>query len=395
MDTIANLNKALNILSKYESFGVKYNLANIKKLLWLLNSPHLHFKTIHVVGSKGKGTTATLIAHSLSKHYRVGLYTSPHITGIHERFCIDGKFASFKEILQIFEEVEKAANKMTPNFPSFFEFVTASVFKFFSLNNVEVAVIEAGLGGRLDATNVTEPEIVVITSVELEHTSILGNTVEEIMFEKASVIPFGGVVVTTKANAANPSLLKLVHERSAKLIIAKEPEKNLSSDYIDHKIINLPLVEEVCNIMNCTPSLNVEIPARLQKINNSIIDCSHTPNSIAVFFKYLEKNLIPEALVISLLRDKNISNILKQISVFLTSHPQVKLWVTSSNHPRAISSNKLQNLIKAEFSIEANCVELDDIIKAVKNNKKIAVTGSIYTASEIIKGCYGFLKKLW
>ncbi len=176
----------INWLNSYQFHGIKPGLKRIRQLLKLLGNPQKKFKTIHIAGTNGKGSTSAILSTILSEHgLKTGLYTSPHLFRINERFKINQKDISDEELtyyLRIIKEVVKGREV------TYFEITTALAFFYFAEKKVDIAVIECGLGGRLDATNVIFPEVSVITNVGFDHTRYLGNTLESIAREKAGII---------------------------------------------------------------------------------------------------------------------------------------------------------------------------------------------------------------
>jgi dihydrofolate synthase/folylpolyglutamate synthase len=165
---------------------MKFGLRGIRRLLRSVGDPHRRFTAIHIAGTNGKGSTASMIAAMLTAGgYKTGLYTSPHVVDFAERIRIDGKPISKRQVVRLMKKLRPVVRQ---NQTTFFETVTALAFLHFAKQEVEIAVVETGLGGRLDATNVVRPVISVITSIGLEHTEILGRTVREIAFEKAGII---------------------------------------------------------------------------------------------------------------------------------------------------------------------------------------------------------------
>lgn len=180
----------------------KFDLAHMRVLLAALNSPERRFPGVLVAGTNGKGSTSATLASILRvSGLRTGLYTSPHLVRINERIRIDGAEISDDDFALLHDVVDRTAERLVedgelPWHPSFFEMLTAIAFEYFAQNKVEIAVLEVGMGGRLDATNVIEPRVSVITDISLDHQKFLGNTVAEIAREKAGIIRSGGVVVT-------------------------------------------------------------------------------------------------------------------------------------------------------------------------------------------------------
>ena len=160
--------------------GIKVGLDNIRALLAWVGNPHATFSSIHIAGTNGKGSTASLIASVLTAAgYRTGLYTSPHLLSFNERIRIDGGMISDGDLVRYTERLRPSICQRRA---TFFEATTAIAFQYFSDQQVDIAVIETGLGGRLDATNVLAPVVSVITSIDLDHTEYLGTTIKEMAF---------------------------------------------------------------------------------------------------------------------------------------------------------------------------------------------------------------------
>jgi dihydrofolate synthase/folylpolyglutamate synthase len=180
----------------------KFDLAHMHALLEALNRPERTFPAVLIAGTNGKGSTSATLASILrASGLRTGLYTSPHLVRINERIRIDGDEIGDDDFAALHDVVDRTAERLVgegelPWHPSFFEMLTAIAFEYFAQNKIDVAVLEVGMGGRLDATNVIEPRVSVITDIALDHQKFLGNTVSEIAREKAGIIRSGGVVVT-------------------------------------------------------------------------------------------------------------------------------------------------------------------------------------------------------
>ena len=185
-----------------QTLSHKFDLAHMRVLLAALNHPERRFPGVLVAGTNGKGSTAATLASILRvSGLRTGLYTSPHLVRINERIRINGAEISDDDFALLHDVVDRTAERLVedgelPWHPSFFEMLTAIAFEYFAQNKVEIAVLEVGMGGRLDATNVIAPRVSVITDISLDHQKFLGNTVAEIAREKAGIIRPGGVVVT-------------------------------------------------------------------------------------------------------------------------------------------------------------------------------------------------------
>ncbi len=205
----------------------KFDLAHMRVLLAALGDPQHRFRSVLIAGTNGKGSTGATLASILrAAGHKTGLYTSPHLVTINERIRIGGGQITQEEFAAAYERVEAIAQKLVsagslPWHPSFFEMLTAMAFLYFAEQQVEIAVLEVGMGGRLDATNVVEPLVSVITDISLDHQKFLGNTIAEIAQEKAGVVHTGGLLVTLPQHPqANDVIGKAVLERNATAISA-------------------------------------------------------------------------------------------------------------------------------------------------------------------------------
>ena len=191
----------LNELYRLERFGIKLGLETITELLGHMGNPQHRFKTVHVTGTNGKGSTCAFIASVLRKGgYRVGLYTSPHLIRFNERIQVDGREIADADVARIYQEMQPAIAKTSGGSkvrqPTFFEVTTAMAFHYFAEREIDIGVIEVGMGGRMDATNVIRPLVAVLTRIGLEHTEHLGKTEDRIAREKSGIIKPGCRVVT-------------------------------------------------------------------------------------------------------------------------------------------------------------------------------------------------------
>ena len=220
----------------------KFDLAAMRVLLAALGNPERRFPSVLIAGTNGKGSTAATLASILrASGYKTGLYTSPHLLRINERIRVDGTEIGDDDFAELHGKVDRAAERLVergqlPWHPSFFEMMTAMAFEHFAQEAVEMAVLEVGMGGRLDATNVVEPEVSVITDIALDHQKFLGNTVGEIAGEKVGIIRPGGVVVTLPQQPeANDVIGNTVLELGARVTSAVPyvpPVSPASSQYL-------------------------------------------------------------------------------------------------------------------------------------------------------------------
>src|SRR5438132_1152684 len=205
------------LASPQQARAVKFDLRNIRAICERMGHPQREFASVHVAGTNGKGSTAAMLANILQlAGLRPGLYTSPHLLRINERIRLDGaeisddQFAgSFTRVLAVIEEL--LASGTLAAHPTYFECATAMAFDFFARAGTEIAVIEVGLGGRLDSTNVIVPEVAVITQIDFDHENFLGHSIEEIAAEKAGIIKPGAWVVGA---AGNPAAREVIRRRT-------------------------------------------------------------------------------------------------------------------------------------------------------------------------------------
>ncbi|MBI5188953.1 MAG: bifunctional folylpolyglutamate synthase/dihydrofolate synthase, partial [Nitrospirae bacterium] len=192
--------ETVNYLYNLQRHGIKFGLDNIIRLMSVLDNPHESFLSVHVAGTNGKGSTSAMIASILqAAGLRVGLFTSPHLVSFTERIRINDEEITEDEVISLTDEIREKSSRLkaqSSDFsPTFFEVVTAMAFMYFKRRKIEIAVVEVGMGGRLDATNIIIPEVSVITSISYDHKEFLGNTLKEIANEKAGIIKDGIPVV--------------------------------------------------------------------------------------------------------------------------------------------------------------------------------------------------------
>ena len=227
-ETCEYLYNQMPMFERQGASGYKEGLSNTLALDEHLGHPHLSYKTIHVGGTNGKGSVSHTIAAVLQQcGYRVGLYTSPHLVDFRERIRINGKPISQQYVVKF---VEEQRSFFEPLHPSFFEVTTAMAFQYFKEMNVDIAVVEVGLGGRLDCTNIIQPLVSVITNISFDHTQFLGDTLAKIAAEKAGIIKVGTPVVIGETNAeTRPVFEAKARETHAPIIFADDDPQVISA----------------------------------------------------------------------------------------------------------------------------------------------------------------------
>lgn len=257
-------------LPMYQRAGAvayKANLDNTHKLDVYFNHPHTKFKTIHVAGTNGKGSVSHSIASVLYEAgYKVGLYTSPHLKDFRERIKINGICISESEVVDF---VEKHQTFITELQPSFFEMTVAMAFHHFEKQKVDVAVIEVGLGGRLDSTNIISPQCTVITNIGLDHTALLGDTVEKIAFEKAGTIKANAPVVIGETNEITKIIFdKIAQDNSAPIFYA---DKEYSIPVAMNGVDTSQILQIYKNNVLHYPDLKLDLLGKYQQKNMKTI----------------------------------------------------------------------------------------------------------------------------
>jgi len=407
-----------------------FKLDRMNKLMDLLNHPERSYPCVHIAGTKGKGSTASLIASSLrAAGYKVGLYTSPHLEDFRERITINEEMISETEVIEL-ADLLRPLTEIVPETTTF-ELTTALAFEYFARQKVDIAVLETGLGGRLDATNVVDPLVSVITSISFDHMSVLGNTLTEIAAEKGGIIKQDRpVVIAHQKEEPLLALRKIAEDRNAPLIEVDEEyiyqplghsldqqtfsiisrAKKVRGKNINTRSplrLSLPLLgqHQVENAATAVAVLDqvrlagfkitrkdiktgfsqVYWPARFEILREDppvIIDSAHNGDSIerlvATIDEYFPNQ--PFILIFGASADKSMGDMLNAIL------PRVELVIaTQSLHPRAASPDELKDILSAYNTevITAPTIE-EAMAKALPlagNSKGILVTGSLFIAA--------------
>ena len=406
--TSANLSQTLESLYKLQRRGIKMGLNHTSWLLKFLNNPQDNFKTIHVAGTNGKGSTAAVINSILiANNYKVGLYTSPHLINFNERIRVNGVTITDEEIISFMKHVEPAINEIKS---TFFEVTTAMAFYHFNNNDVDIAVIETGLGGRLDSTNVVNPSLTVMTPISLDHRDILGNTIEKIAKEKAGIIKRGVPLITAnQVNNVLKILEKRVREKESVMHICPNPESvklssggttfevngnNFNTSLIgEYQAQNAALAITTIKLFNSNISYetidkglrNVYWPGRLQLVADKIYyDVAHNENGVKSVLNNLNR-MFPTSKLYGLLclkGDKEIDCIAESIK----SQFEMLFVSTSKDgllmEPEKLSK-ELHNLKVINFPLNDISSSISKIKKVRKPDDVILIFGSHYIANEI------------
>ena len=417
MPTNESYNSCLKTLYSLRRYGIILGLDIIGNILKGVGNPQNNFNTIHVAGTNGKGSIASALSTILYKAgYKVGLYTSPHLVRLNERICINNHPVSDENIVAAYKAVKSAHHGYRE--PTFFEFTTAMAFYEFGRHNVEWAVVETGMGGRLDATNIITPALSIITNISLEHKLYLGNTISKITREKGGIIKKGIPVVTgvTQKNAIS-ALASIAKSQSAPFYRFRDAfrirrNRNTTFNYfgIDHvwrhihtgligkhQIDNAALVLAACELL-IKNNLNLTLknikdgleknrwPGRLEIVSSLpliLLDGAHNFIAARLLARYLSENLSDRdiTLIIGILDDKPYKAILKDLLPLCR-----KVILTRPKIDRAIAPEKLYPVAQKIISDIHVIPDVDKaIIYAIENaspDDAICIAGSLYVVGE-------------
>ncbi|MBM63949.1 MAG: hypothetical protein CL484_13465 [Acidobacteria bacterium] len=419
----------LDELARLERFGIKPGLATIRCLTEALNRPQTAYQSIIVAGSNGKGSVVAMVDQALrSAGYRVGRYTSPHLTSLTERFVVDGKQIQYRELKtgaqQLFSKVDRLLREGSLSQPpTFFEATTAIALSWFRKTRVDLALLEVGLGGRFDATNIVTPVAGVITPIALEHCQYLGTTIEAIAHEKAGIIKPGMIVVTTETTPKVIEIFKQACSKNgARLVQANigtsvsrtspnDPQvikvttpshtyppfkMNLAGSHqISNGIGAIRLLEELADIgipvsTNAVANgLSTAVwPGRLEWMHvegrgKVLLDAAHNPAAASALAEYLGGNF-PKGLplVLAVMNDKDLNGVVKHLAPFATH-----FICTKPDNPRAIPADALARQIREipGTTSVTSCQDPKQALETAWNHSQtVCATGSIFLVGEIL-----------
>jgi dihydrofolate synthase/folylpolyglutamate synthase len=419
---------SLDYLLSLERLGIKFGLDNIRTLVTAFGNPHHHFKSILVAGTNGKGSVTAMVDCALrASGLKAGRYTSPHLVDLEERFVLNGRQVDRPTLSGVIDELRRLidgllANRSLDAPPTFFEATTAIAFELFRRAKLDVAVLEVGLGGRLDATNIVNPIAAAITSIDFDHEQYLGNTLAAIAAEKGGVIRPGiPVVVAPLAAEARNVIARQCQDACAELIQAESgvriesmteqgrttvhirtPVRDYGSIMLglrgDHQVRNalvaVRLLEqlegrlpvEMCSI--AAGLRDVKWPGRLQMVEVSgghrvLLDAAHNPAGAWVLARYLRREF-PEPLpiVFGAMRDKDVTLMLK------TLVPVASMMImTEPKTPRAHDAGELAEIARSLTAMEID-VQRDPraaVDHAWRRCPLVCAAGSIFLVGNLLE----------
>lgn len=418
---------AVNYLYGLQKYGIKFGLDNTAKLLFLSGNPQNYFSSVHIAGTNGKGSTSAMIASILqAAGFKTGLFTSPHLVSFTERIRVNNEEIREDEVVELTEEIRSTIEGSELN-PTFFEFVTAMGFLYFKRKNIDWAVVETGMGGRLDATNVLLPEASVITSINYDHSEFLGKTISAIAEEKAGIIKDGvPVIMSSQEPSVMDAIKKKAEEKDAGLFVygrdfsaAIKTEDtsgsvfnyNGDSNFEDliislpgrHQVLNAALALKTIEVISQKPLPNtsrlnpdtiraglgnIKWQGRLELVSKEppiLIDGAHNPSAATIladslreiFFKIYRRII----LIVGVMSDKDIRGIITPLMPLAT-----EIILTAPAYERAASPDVLSgHAISLGFSCRKTYCVAAAIAMAreiYREGDLIVITGSFYTIGE-------------
>ncbi len=429
-----NLQKKLDRLYRRRRFGIRPGLDVEKAILDRLDHPEQAYGVVHVAGTNGKGSVCALLeAALLSAGYRVGLYTSPHLVRFNERIRVNGTPIADPALASVMDAVERvceAVHAETGWEPTFFESTTAMGFEYFRRTGVDVALVEVGMGGRLDATNVVTPWVSVLTRISLEHTAHLGSTIQAIATEKSGIIKVGRPVVAGPTHEeAWPVIRRVAHEREAPLVVAEDavslgvrsegpPVQTVVAELASgwsgtvrlpllgpHQIENLAVALAALDTLRTTQRLHgteddwargiasAHWPGRLQMVKSdppTVLDGAHNPGAAETLARALDRLFPrrPVALVWGMCQDKDAVAFLRALSGRIH-----RVWaVPLQEEPeRSMPPAQLCALARAQH-LKAKPATREHALAAAEQWARerqgvVLVTGSLFLVGEVLAAC--------
>lgn len=424
--------KMVDKIFSYSSFGVKPSLDRIKKLMEHFNNVEKNLKFVHVAGTNGKGSTSTMIADVLTESgYKTGIFTSPHLISFCERIAVDGEMISEKDLVRIGKKVADFADEADEK-PTAFDVITAIALLYFAEKKCDVVVLECGLGGRYDATNIVKPVLSVITSVSYDHKGILGSTLKEISEEKAGIIkeevpvvsyPFESseAVFNPQGRETIATLEKMSHNKHSELIVADSNDITESSSdesgtsiTVDglHLFSSLKGEHQKANMLTAYTAIRrlktiftkisdesiikgfskAYIPARLEKVQEKptvIIDGGHNYDCALAVRKFAEEHIFAgkKVLVLGMMKDKECDRVLQIIAPVFD-----KVIITKPEGNRAKDTIELGKLAEkynpSVITQEDPLIAFSEVLSNCDEKDCVIVFGSFYLAGEIKEKFY-------
>ncbi|MDO5105562.1 folylpolyglutamate synthase/dihydrofolate synthase family protein [Capnocytophaga sp.] len=381
--------------------ALNHKLDNIQKLVSFLGNPHTKFKSLHIAGTNGKGSSSHMLASVLQEAgYKVGLYTSPHLKDFRERIKINGIEITENEVIDF---VKKHKSFFEENHLSFFEMTVGLAFDYFAKEQVDIAVIEVGLGGRFDSTNIINPEVSLITNISKDHTDILGNTLAKIAVEKAGIIKKNTPVVISERNEETASVfVEKAKKENAPIIFASSITTDLNTDlqglYQQKNIKGVLAVLDFLrndfweisdeNIKNGLLNVvkNTGLKGRWQTLSENpkiICDTGHNEAGLAYVIEQISKQSYDNLhLVLGFVKEKDVETVLDMFP------KKAHYYFCKPNIPRGLDVEILTEMASRKGLIGKAYTSVNEALTAAKKHSLpsdfIFVGGSTFVVAEIV-----------
>ena len=423
-----NYDEALEWLYNVRRFGPERTLGPTKHILDLMGNPQESFGAIHVGGTNGKGSTSAMIASILhAAGYKVGLYTSPHLEDFRERIRVGGEMIPAEDVTRLLNEIEGLFNRMI-DYPEpmplrFFDIVTAACFKYFKEQGVDYGVIEVGLGGRLDATNVLNPLVSVITNIGFEHVNILGPTLEDIAYEKGGIIKPNSVLVTAeerdnvfnvfkeKADSIGTKVVRVTETTTSEKKSAFSDGQifNLATENARYDALLIPLFggHQIINAATAVSAVeelqkkalsitdeavrnglrHVYWPARLEVVNKKplvVLDCAKDAEATEAVRRTIQSDFSYDRLiaVVSMSSDKNIEGMIENIAQVADHFIITKHSVTARAAEPEVLIKEINKAGKTyQVQLESD-IAFETAVNQASEGDMVLVIGSVYLAGD-------------
>jgi len=398
--TLDYLFSRLPIYQRIGAAAYKADIGNIVTATKHLKNPHTQFKSIHIAGTNGKGSTAHMLASILQESgAKVGLYTSPHLKDFRERIKINGEMITQKNVVSFVKENQVFFEKIEL---SFFEFTVAMAFDYFAKQKVDIAIIETGLGGRLDSTNIIHSELAIITNISLDHTNLLGDTIEKIATEKAGIIKNKTPVIIGRRQKETKSIFKEIAKEENAILIYASPKKHYASDLKgEYQKENINTVITAIKQLqkqkwkisedNIKHGLlktvtNTKLLGRWQTLSRNpqiICDTAHNEDGIKEIAKQLRNSKYKQLhIVFGTVNDKNLDTILSYL-------PQdAKYYFCNANVARAMNAENLKQKAAKHKLNGKTFTSVREALKCAKEDANVVdlifIGGSTFVVAEVV-----------
>ena len=394
-DTLKYLFSQLPMYQRTGAAAYKKDIGNIIEACNLLDNPHKKFKSIHIAGTNGKGSTAHLISSILQEAgFKTGLYTSPHLKDFRERIKINGVKISENDVISFVTTNKKNFEKINM---SFFEYTVALAFDHFAKEKVDIAIIETGLGGRLDSTNIISPEISIITNIGYDHMNLLGNTLEQIAIEKAGIVKektpvlIGRKQIETetvfeeKASQKNTNIL-YAKQNEVKFNVPNYQKENINTSISAIKILDWKISNQEINDGIKNVNQNTGLRGRWETLSKNpkiICDTGHNVDGISNIINQLKQIKFNKLhIVFGTVNDKKINDILNLLP------KDAKYYFCKAKIDRALNADKLKSIANEYKLIGESFESVEKALLNAKNNAKkedlIFIGGSTFVVAEVI-----------